>query len=191
MTGRRTVHPATPARRRFQPLAVLAGTAVWVLLWGNLTVANVLAGLVVAGAIVTAFPLPRLDTGVRLHLWSFLVLAVRFAADLVVSSIDVAWRTVRPGRMPRNSLVCVQLRSRNELFLTLTSDLVTLIPGSVSLELDALSGRLLLHVLGAETPADCERVRASVLAQEERVVRALADRDGQRVLDDRGAGVAS
>jgi multicomponent Na+:H+ antiporter subunit E len=169
-------------RRRLRPLPVLAGTAVWVLLWGNVSVANVVAGLAVSASIALVFPLPRLDTGVRWHPWRFVVLVVRLLVDLVLASIDVAWRTVKPGPLARNSLVCVDLRSRNELFQTLTADLVTLIPGSVSLELDPSTGRLLLHVLGAETEADCDAVRRSVLAQEERVLRALADADGQRVL---------
>jgi multicomponent Na+:H+ antiporter subunit E len=168
--------------RALRPVPILAGTAVWVLLWGNLSVANVVAGLIVSVLIALVFPLPRLDTGVHWHPWRFVVLVVRLLVDLVVASIDVAWRTVKPGPLPRNSLVCVHLRSRNELFQTLTADLVTLIPGSVSLELDPSTGRLLLHVLGAQTTADCDAVRKSVLAQEERVLRALADEAGQRVL---------
>lgn len=42
-------------------------TLIWVLLWSTLTWANVITGLVVSVAVCLAFPLPRVDLGLRLH----------------------------------------------------------------------------------------------------------------------------
>lgn len=42
-------------------------TLIWVMLWSTLTWANVLIGVIVAVAVCLAFPLPRVDLGLRLH----------------------------------------------------------------------------------------------------------------------------
>lgn len=49
-------------------------TFIWVLLWSGLNWANVLIGAVVAVAVCLAFPLPRVDLGLRLHPWGILML---------------------------------------------------------------------------------------------------------------------
>ena len=57
---------------------------------------------------------------------------------------------------------------------TVTAQLVSLVPGSVVVELDSPRGLLSVHAFAARTAADVETARADVLAQEERVLRALA-----------------
>lgn len=42
-------------------------TVIWVLLWSTLTWANLITGVVVAVFVSLAFPLPRVDLGLRLH----------------------------------------------------------------------------------------------------------------------------
>ena len=160
--------------RRLQPFPVLWLTAVWVLLWGNLSVANVLSGLVLGSLVLLVFRLPRLIVGVRVRPWPLLRLVARFLVDVVVASLQVAWRAVPPGRVRRSSVVVVQLRNRNELFVTVIAGMVSLVPGTVVVELDGDAGRLWLHVLGAETREQAFAARDDVLALEQRVLLALA-----------------
>lgn len=160
---------------RLQPFPILWLTTIWVLLWGDLSVFNVLSGLVLAVVVLLAFPLPRIIVGVRLRPAAFAVLVVRFVVDIVVASMQVAWLTVRPRRVPRSSVVTVQLRSRDELLQTVVGEMMSLVPGSLVVDLDADRGRLSMHVLGVETREQADAFRAVVLAQEARVLRALAD----------------
>ena len=74
-------------------------------------------------------------------------------------------------------MICVQLRSHSDLYLTMTAELVSLVPGSIIVEAHRLTGRLYVHVLDVETSGGVETARQHVLDQEARVLRALASDD--------------
>jgi multicomponent Na+:H+ antiporter subunit E len=151
-------------------------TVVWVLFWGDLSVANVLSGAALASLIVAVFPLPPIVFPGRLRPLGLARLVGRFAADLIRASLQVSRQAVRFGTQPRNAVIEVDLFSRSDLYLTITAELLSLVPGSLVVEARRSTGTLYLHVLGIEDAAEVERFRAAALAQEERVMRALASR---------------
>lgn len=170
--------------QRVQWIAALWLTVVWVLLWGDVSVANVLAGVALSVLILGVFPLPSLVVGVTIRPVALLVLLVRFFADMARASVQVAWLALRPGSTVRGIVVDMHLRSRTELFQTITAEMVALVPGSVVIDLEPSTGTLTLHVFNASTRAEAERTRRRVLGQEARVLRAL-DPDPEAVLDPR------
>ncbi|NEK84357.1 Na+/H+ antiporter subunit E [Blastococcus saxobsidens] len=151
--------------------------AVWNLLWGTWSWANLLAGIVVALVVTWLLPLPPVVGGARLRPLGLLVFLGTFLADLVYSGAEVAWQTVRPSGIDRSAILRVQLRTDSDLLLTILSESVTLVPGSMVMDLDRERGVLVLHVLHVRDDDDVERQRASVLAQEERIVRAFGTDD--------------
>ena len=161
-------------RTRIQPFPLLWLTLVWTVLWRDVSVGNLLAGALLGAFVLVLFPLPRLVVDVRVHPAAFVVLVARFLADVVRASLEIAWSAVGPAPVPHGSVVTVELRSRDELFQTVTAQLVSLVPGSVVVELDSPRGLLSVHVFAAVTPEDVAAARANVLAQEDRVLRALA-----------------
>jgi multicomponent Na+:H+ antiporter subunit E len=171
-------------RQRIQWAPTLWLTVVWVLLWGDLSLGTVLAGVLVAVLILAVFPLPPLAVGVTIRPVALAILVLRFLGDMVVASVHVAWLTVRPGPPVRGLVVDLHLRSHNELFQTITSEMVALVPGTLVIDMVSDTGVLTLHVLNISTRAEAERIRRRVLAQEARVVRAL-DPDPDAVLDPR------
>ena len=164
--------------------SVVLLTIVWVMLMGEVTVGNVLAGVLVATFVMVVFPLPPLAVGIRPRLVGIVVLVLRFLWDLTVASIEVSWLTVRPGRPVTGVVVDLRLRSSNELLQTITSQMVGLVPGTVVIDLDSQHRVLTLHMLDISTREEAEAVRRRVLAQEARVIRAL-DPDPEAVLDPR------
>ena len=107
-----SLHPRRrPARvlRRLgsQWHALVLLTVVWVLLWGDLSWANVIAGALIAVGVVTMFPLPAIDMQGTVRPWRTVVLAARFVSDLFVASFEVAWKAVRPGPTPHGAIVAV------------------------------------------------------------------------------------
>jgi multicomponent Na+:H+ antiporter subunit E len=146
---------------------------VWILLWGTWSWANLLTGLVVALVVTTLLPLPPLASGARLRPLAVLAYLGWFLADLVISGAQVAWRAVSPGGPPRGAIVQVQLRADSDLLLTVVAVTVSLVPGSLVLDLDREQGLINVHLLHVADEADVERQKAAVLAIEERVVRAF------------------
>jgi multicomponent Na+:H+ antiporter subunit E len=172
MTGTTPRHRLT-----LHPLLVLWLTAVWVMLWSDLSLANVIAGAVVAVLATTLLPLNPVPFHARLHPRGAAVLLAVFARDLVVASYQVTLLALRPRRVPRGAVIRVRLRSHSDVVLTMTSELLSLVPGSIVVEAHRLTGTLYVHVLDVETAGGLERAREHAHAQEERVLYAIAPRE--------------
>ncbi|MGW0811257.1 Na+/H+ antiporter subunit E [Nonomuraea sp. NPDC002799] len=157
------------------PLTLVAWlTFVWVMLWGDLSVANVLGGLV-AGLVVTwLLPLPVLDPGIRLRPVALVRFLLWFGWDLVVSTARVVAWVVRPGVVP-TQIVRVRLRTSSESMTVMVMIALSTMPGSLVVEVYAERRELVLHVLGQ--PGDAtEGVRAEVAGLESRIVAAFGTR---------------
>ena len=171
-----------PRRRRLaaQWPTMIWLVAVWVLLWGDLSVGNVLAGAIVAVLVTGALRMTPIDFHGRLHLGGLVVLVARFAWDLVRASVEVSWVALRPRHTPHGAVIGVQLRNHSDLYLTMTAELCSLVPGSLVVEAQRLTGMLYLHVLDVEQSGGVEAARKTVLDQEERVLRAFASDEEMR-----------
>jgi multicomponent Na+:H+ antiporter subunit E len=177
-----TGEPAVPAQelghqlRHQLPLLVWL-VLVWNLLWGTWSWANLLSGILVALAVTVLLPLPPVVGGARVSPVGLLVFVGWFLADLVRSAAQVAWQTVRPRGIDRSAIIRVQLRTDSDLLLTILAESLTLVPGSMVIDMDRERRTLALHILHVRDADDVERQRRSVQAQEERVVRAFGSPD--------------
>ncbi|MDO3700544.1 Na+/H+ antiporter subunit E [Micromonospora sp. C28SCA-DRY-2] len=160
-------------RSRDQLIAYGWLVLIWMLLWGDFSWGNLLGGLLVGGAVLVFFPLPPVTFGGRLRPVPLLVFAVRFAGELVRASLHVAWIAVRPGFRPRGAIIAVRLRVRTDLNLALTAEIISLVPGTLIVEVDRDSGTLYVHVLDVRGPQDLTGSRDRILAVEQRLVRAV------------------
>ncbi|MEJ5913596.1 Na+/H+ antiporter subunit E [Pseudokineococcus sp. 1T1Z-3] len=152
---------------------VLVWTAlVWVLLWGDLSVANVLAGAGLGLLVVLVFPQPALRFPGAVRPRAVARLVGTFVVDIVGASLQVAG-LVLSRRTPVSSVVEVHLRTASLTHLTATAELVSLVPGSVVVEVRPGTHSLFVHCIDTPDLAAVERERGAVLAVEERVVRAF------------------
>ena len=156
---------------------------VWNLLWGTWSWANLLSGILVALAVTLLLPLPAVVGGARLRPVALLAFLGHFVTDLVLSGALVAWQTVRPRGIDRSAIITVQLRTDSDLLLTILTESLTLVPGSMVIELDRERRTIALHILHVANQGDVDRQRAAVLAEEERVVRAFGSPDEIAALD--------
>jgi multicomponent Na+:H+ antiporter subunit E len=159
---------------RFSIAATLWLTAVWVLLWGELSVANVLGGLVVAILVEFTLRMPSVHFTGRIHPVSLIRLLILFARDLVIASAQVVALAFTPRRVPRSAVIAVQLRTVSDLYLTLTAEVTSLVPGSIVVEAHRTTGMMYVHVLDVGISGGLEKAHQHVLDNEARVLRALA-----------------
>lgn len=171
--------PDTAPRRRrrsFQPRAILFVALAWSLLWDRITWGNIVSGLLIGLLVTLAFPLPSIEFGGRLRLHRLLLLVLHFLRDLAVASVQVVLLAFRT-RPPLNSVIAVQLRTHSDFYLTITSELVGLVPGSTVIEARRASSIVYLHLLDVSGRTAIEQARAHVLEIEERVVRVFGSSD--------------
>lgn len=170
-------------RRRDQAVALGWLVVAWLLLWGDVSWGNVLTGLAIGAAVLFFFPLPPVTFGGRLRPGPLLVLAGTFVGELVSASMHVAAVALRPGYRPRGGIIAVPLRVRTDLNLALTAEVISLVPGTLILDIDRTRGVLYVHVLDVRGPEDLTGSRDRVLAVERRIVRAVGSPTEVRQLD--------
>ncbi|WP_226924498.1 Na+/H+ antiporter subunit E [Georgenia satyanarayanai] len=167
-------------RHRFRPRAnwgvLLWLTVVWVALWGDLTLANVVIGAFLAVLVTAVLPLPTTPFDGRFRPWGVVLLLAHFLWDVVKASVEVAALAVR-RTPPRGAVIRVRLRSHNDVYLTMVAGMTSLVPGSVVIEAHRITGTLYHHILDVEMHGGLERAHQSVLDQEERILRAFGSRE--------------
>ncbi|WP_052091037.1 MULTISPECIES: Na+/H+ antiporter subunit E [Modestobacter] len=164
----------SPVRRlRLRLPLIVWLVLIWNLLWGTWSWANLITGLLVALTVTVVLPLPAVTGGGRLHPVAALYFLGHFLVNLIVSSAQVAWQTLRPSGIRQSAVLLVQLRTDSDLLLSVIAQTLTLVPGSMVMDLDRRRMTLGVHVLDVGDEADVERQRADVLATERRVVRAF------------------
>lgn len=183
MTGfwgqqRRSMRGQRRAARRWSDhwlthvLTTVALVAVWLALWGEVTTGLVVSGILLAVMVLMLFPLPPLHFRLGFHPWSMLVLISRFAADVVIASIQVSYLALRRST-PSTDIVTVRLASDSDLIQHVTALAVSLIPGSLIIDADPDERTLTVHVLYS-SPRSPDAFIAEVRAQERRFLAALS-----------------
>ncbi|KAB1159046.1 Na+/H+ antiporter subunit E [Micromonospora sp. DT46] len=185
MTPASGAPPRGRGRRRDRLIAFGWLVLVWSLLWGDFSWGNLAGGTLVAGAVLLFFPLPPVSFGGRLRPGPLVVFAVRFVGELVSASAHVARVAVQPGYRPRGAIIAVRLRVRTDLNLALTAEAISLVPGTLIVEVDRDVGVLYVHVFDTHGPQDLRGSRQRILAVERRLVRAVgSDAEVRRVSAD-------
>ncbi len=166
-------------------------TLVWVGLWGSVTAANVLGGLAVAAALLVLLRPGPSDARAVVAPVPLLRFSLRFAADLLVSSLQVVRLVLRPRIDLRQGVVRVRVPDASDALLTLLADAISLTPGTLTLDVDKGSSTLFVHSLDTgEGPDGVERLRAGLRDQARAAVRAVGSEAARRHLgaDHAGAG---
>jgi multicomponent Na+:H+ antiporter subunit E len=172
----RTKGRPTPVRKVLLRAWVLCWLIlVWMLLWGNVSAANVLSGLAIALVITVLLPLPTVPVEGRLHPLSLLRLIVQVTYYLVLSSLQVAWLAIRPGPPPHTAVLRAHLALKSDLVLALAVNVINLIPGSIVLEIDQTRRMIYVHVIDVGSEKSVTRFYHQV-AEVERLMIASFER---------------
>lgn len=148
---------------RFRPLTVLWLTFMWILLMGQLSWGNLVAGLALGLLIVLALPLPPIPrSGNRINWIKLVAFIAEWFFDLLVASAKVAWLSLRRAPQPKNAVLRVPMRLSNELVLYLATCAYNLQPGGTVTDLDLANREWTVHVLDADTEDDIAREIANV-----------------------------
>ncbi len=129
-------------RRIFSSLGLVA---VWCGLWGSVSAANILSGLLVAFFATSASLGTSYSGGV--HLVSLIKFGALVSLDLVKSTIDVGREVLTPTDYTDEIIVAVEVPATTADHFLLLTIAITLTPGTAVVDADEERSILYLHLL--------------------------------------------
>lgn len=139
--------------------------ALWLLAWGEITIANLVSGAVVITALLVAFP-PGATSRVRFDLVAVARLVGYVVVQLFSSNVLMTREILRRRPTVRPGVLAHQLRSPSEYVVTLMTSIIALSPGTMTVDVDETATTVYVHFLFLH---DVDAARAS-LARLERLV---------------------
>ena len=180
-------HPGTHLGTRLATHLGLVGLLVilWILAWGEVTLANVASGVLVAVALLVAFP-PRRRRGqsdLRLSPVGMARLGGYVVSQLVISNVVMTRQILRRDPARRPGVVAHRLAQPSEEVATLVSSVIALSPGTMTVDVESDASVLYVHFFALH---DVAGARTSLARLERHVIDAIAarpepDRNGTAV----------
>jgi len=124
----------------------------WAAVTGTFTALNLAFGFVLGGV---ALMLIRDQVGSVSHFRRAIgaaVLAVTFVWELVKSSVNVAILVLSPGRALSPAIIALPLDAKSDAEITLLANMITLTPGTLSMDVSDDRSTLFVHAIDAPDP---------------------------------------
>lgn len=132
---------------------------VWVAATGRFTFANLAAGFVL-GFVILFFSRQVVGSpNYFKKIQQVLSLLLYFLWELLKANLRVAYDVLTPSPRMRPGIIAIPLDARRDIEITLLSNLITLTPGTLSLDVSSDCRVLYMHALYID---DVERVRRRV-----------------------------
>lgn len=148
--------------------------AIWVALWQDVSVANVLSGLLVGAALLLVFRAKNDQPAWPIRPIPALKFAAYFMWKLVQASLVVAWEVATPRNSINEGIVAVPIAGPSRGLVTLVANAISLTPGTLTIDADLEPPVLYVHVLHL---GDVTVLREEILRLERLAIAAFAPKE--------------
>jgi multicomponent Na+:H+ antiporter subunit E len=145
--------------------------AVFTLLLGSPRISAFFAGFFIGYLILWVSSPLYPDTRYFKKLPRTLNLILYFLKELVISSFRVTWDVITPSHISRPGIIGVPLSAKTDLEIFLVANLLSLTPGTLSVDLSEDKATLFVHVMFLEDPDQTRKAIKSGL--EHRVLEVM------------------
>lgn len=138
--------------------ATIVLTLVWAGLFGSFSAETLLSGFAVSGAAVYYVGRGRGGGGCRFGKFrlgkipKLLGFAGYYLSELVKSNLVIAYDVVTPRHHMKPGVIAVPIRAETDLEITLLANLITMTPGTLSLDLSPDRKTLYVHAMYIDDP---------------------------------------
>jgi len=146
---------------------------LWIALWGEISIANIITGVVVIAALAALFP-GKLRSSHRIRI----IPAISFFFYMVRSIVAASWDVIRAVLLPNEQrrhaeIIHVYLKSTSPLVRAVTANTISLTPGTVIVSIDSDTADMQIHVLGK---TDSAEFQDAIHAHEDRVAAFIVEK---------------
>jgi len=86
------------------------------------------------------------------QLYDGVLLVLYFIYELIISSLKVAWDVVTPLQRSKPALIAVPIEASSDAEITVLANLISLTPGSLSVDVSEDRSHLLVHAMFVDDP---------------------------------------
>ena len=127
--------------------------AFWAILFGGFTWLTMLSGFAMGYAVLWLLqPLTGLKSSYHKRVWYWVKLLVLFHYELMVSSVQVLWDIVTPRLRATPAIIHMPLDVETDMGILLVTNLISLTPGTLSIDVSPDRKTLTLHAMFADDP---------------------------------------
>lgn len=139
-------------------LANILLTLAWAALTGSIALLNVALGFALGYVILWMLqPLIGGPNAYFLRVYYLIRLVVMFHYELFVSSIQVIWDVLTPQHLSTPAIIEMPLDVKTDAGILLVTNLISLTPGTLSLDVTPDRKTLIVHAMFADDPEEIVR----------------------------------
>ena len=144
---------------------------IWVFLTGEFTPANLGVGVVLGYVLLLAFhPVFNPHTSYFGKVWQVAYFFIYFFWQLLLANLRVAWEVITPKIYATPGIVAIPLDLKSEIEITILANLITLTPGTLTLDISTDRRTLYVHSMYVD---NAESFRQSIKQGFEKRVQEL------------------
>jgi multicomponent Na+:H+ antiporter subunit E len=147
---------------------------IWLLLWGEVSIANVVSGLLVAALLLLVFPRTPSTTGFVVRPVPTLRFLLFFGREMIESVVLLSREVLSRRSRFHTGVIAVPVHGCPSALLAVVANLIALTPGTMTVQIDTDTPTLYVHVLIFR---DIESVRGKIEKLNRHVVLAFAGKD--------------
>ena len=126
---------------------------LWAALWASWSLQSLAPGFVVGfGALWVTRPLFSERPGYFRRAFAIADLVLYFLYEMAISSVRVAWDVLTPQDLSKPALIEMPLDVERDIEILLVTNLISLTPGTLSLDVTPDRKTLIVHAMFAEDP---------------------------------------
>jgi multicomponent Na+:H+ antiporter subunit E len=149
---------------------------IWCMLHNSFYPATFIIGYLLAWASTSMFKVITEYKMYRMNIWEALKLFVVFIKEMIVANFQIAYIIITPSMNIRPGLIEYPLDIRNEGAIVLLANMISLTPGTLSIDISSDRRFIYIHAMVMETPDALKRQIKNTF--ESRIQRMLGEYAG-------------
>lgn len=124
----------------------------WATLNGGIGLPSLITGFILGYGVIFVLQPINKDSRYCSMLFDGVKLILFFIWELIVSSLSVTWDVLTPIQKSKPALIAVPLDAATDAEITVLANLVSLTPGSLSIDITQNRSHLLVHAMFVDDP---------------------------------------
>lgn len=127
---------------------------LWLLAWGDISLANVVSGIAVSAVLLVAFPVREQSRSrVRLHPYGVVRLFGYVLVQLVISNVVMAREILRRRVASDQGVIRHHVEQPSEEVVAVMTTIISLSPGTMTVDVDMDTSTIAVHFFRLRDPA--------------------------------------